>query len=114
MRQLLFSGVLETIKIRRQGYPTRAEFAPLWESFSRRNWHYLAGISPHAAQVRSSQNLLLPLFFFQFFCSSSFIYTFLLFTHLFPRRPPPPSSVDLAARRLRRRARRGALRRVWR
>ena len=75
MRQLLFSGVLETIKIRRQGYPTRAEFAPLWESFSRRNWHYLAGISPHAAQVRSSQNLLLPLFFFHFFfCSSSFIY----------------------------------------
>lgn len=45
MRQLLFSGVLETIKIRRQGYPSRHEFAPLWEMFRRRNWHYLAGMS---------------------------------------------------------------------
>ena len=56
MRQLLFSGVLETIKIRRQGYPTRAEFAPLWQSFSRRNWHFLAGISPHAAQSISPRD----------------------------------------------------------
>jgi len=44
MRQLRYAGVMETVAIRRAGYPVREEFADFWNRCKVMGWNVLAGI----------------------------------------------------------------------
>ena len=45
MRQLRYAGVMETVAIRRAGYPVRESFADFWSRCKLMGWDVLAGVS---------------------------------------------------------------------
>ena len=45
-QQLLYAGVMETIKIRKQGYPVRELYESFWAKALRNKWEVFAGVSP--------------------------------------------------------------------
>ncbi len=51
LNQLLYCGVMETVRIRREGFPYRQDFALFWELCQRRGYDRLA---PPGADARGS------------------------------------------------------------
>ena len=58
MRQLRYAGVMETVAIRRAGYPVREEFADFWTRCTKMGWDTLANVVSSGDPMEDGKKVL--------------------------------------------------------
>eukprot|EP00946_MAST-07B_sp_MAST-7B-sp1_P000120 g120.t1 len=62
LRQLIYAGVLETVRIRREGYPFRKQFEEFWKMCKAEGFDKLASIPPGTSDKVATKTMLTAVF----------------------------------------------------